>query len=89
MNFADKACPVVFRDPSMQQILGTYFQQYVAALQAQAQLNKAQPRVYGHPPLNIQLPGLVVQASGHMGAYSGRAYIPEMLPQATIIDKIQ
>lgn len=21
MNFADKACPVVFRDPSMQQIL--------------------------------------------------------------------
>ena len=75
--------------PLMQQILGTYFQQYVDALKSQSQLDQAQPRVYGHRPLNIQLPGLVVQASGHMGAYSGRAYIPEMLPQATIIDQIQ
>lgn len=73
--------------PQMQQILGTYFQQYVSALQAQS--SQAQPRVYGHRPLNLQLPGLVVQTSGHMGSYSGRAYIPEMLPRASFIDQIQ
>jgi hypothetical protein len=73
--------------PQMQQILGTYFEQYVAALKAQ--LNQAQPRAYGHQPLNLQLPGLVVQTSGQMGAYSGRAYIPEMLPQGTLVGQIQ
>jgi hypothetical protein len=75
--------------PSMEQILGTYFQQYVAALKAQAELNQAQGRVYGHQPLNLQLPGLVVQTSGHVGAYAGRAYIPNMLPQAMIVSQIQ
>ena len=73
--------------PQMQQILGTYFQQYVTALQAQS--SQSQSKVYGHRPLNLQLPGLVVQTSGHMGSYSGRAYIPEMLPRASLIDQIQ
>jgi hypothetical protein len=72
--------------PQMQQILGTYFQQYATALKEQSQM---EPRVYGHRPLNIQLPGLVVQASGRTGAYEGRAYIPDMLPQGTIVDQIQ
>jgi hypothetical protein len=75
--------------PSMQQILGIYFDQYVAALKAQAQLSQTQPRVYGHRPLNLQLPGLVVQISGRTGAYSGRAYIPDMLPQGTMVGRIQ
>ena len=68
--------------PPMQQILGTYFQQYSAALQAQ-------PQQYGHRPLNIQQPGLVVQTSGHMRAHSGRAYIPDMLPQGMTVNQIQ
>lgn len=68
--------------PQMQQILGAYFQQYTAALQAQ-------PKHYGHRPLNIQTPGFVVQTGGHMGAYFGRAYIPEMLPQGMKADEIK
>jgi hypothetical protein len=68
--------------PDMQQILGAYFQQYSAALQSQ-------PRHYGHRPLNIQEPGLVVQTGGHMRAYSGRAYVPEMLPQGVKADEIK
>jgi len=68
--------------PEMQQILGAYFQQYSAALQAQ-------PKHYGRQPLNIQQPGLVVQASGHMRAYWGRAYVPEMLPQNVNADEIK
>ncbi len=67
--------------PDMQQILGAYFSQYTAALQAQ-------PHRYGHPPLNIQVPGLTVQTSGHMRSYFGRAYIPEQLPQGIAADEI-
>jgi hypothetical protein len=68
--------------PDMQQILGAYFQQFSAALQAQ-------PHQYGHHPLNIQEPGLVVQTGGHMRAYTGRAYVPGMLPQGVHADEIK
>jgi len=67
--------------PEMQQILGSYFQQYSAALGAK--------RPYGRRPLNIQEPGLVVQTGGHMGAYFGRAYLPEMLPSSLKADEIK
>lgn len=60
--------------PPMEEILGTYFHQYRAALQVQ-------PKRYGHHPLNIEQPGLVVQTGGHMRAYFGRAYIPDLLPE--------
>jgi Protein of unknown function (DUF2844) len=73
--------------PQMQQILGTYFQQYSAALQAQS--NPDQPRIYGHRPLNIQQDGLVVQTSGHMRAHAGRAYIPSLIPQGVTVNQIQ
>lgn len=72
--------------PPMQQILGTYFEQYAAALQAQS---NQQPRIYGHRPLNIQQPGLVVQTGGHMRAHSGRAYVPGLLPQGIAVTQIQ
>jgi hypothetical protein len=68
--------------PSMQQILGTYFQQYSTALQAQ-------PKIYGHRPLNIQEPGLVVQTGGHMRAHFGRAYIPGLLPRGMTANQLQ
>jgi hypothetical protein len=67
--------------PSMQQILGTYFQQYSAALQAQ-------PKTYGHRPLNIQEQGLVVQTGGHVRAYFGRAYVPDLIPAGVTIGQI-
>lgn len=69
--------------PQMQQILGSYFQQYSDALQAQP----TQP--YGHRPLNIQMPGLVVQTSGHMRAHYGRAYVPDMMPAGLQVDQIR
>lgn len=68
--------------PPMQQILGDYFQQYTAALQAR-------PATFGHRPLNIQQSGLVVQTSGHMRAHSGRAYIPSLVPQGVSLNQIQ
>ncbi|HXY14342.1 MAG TPA: DUF2844 domain-containing protein [Terriglobales bacterium] len=68
--------------PEMQQILGAYFQQFSAALQSQK-------KQYGHHPLNLQEPGLVVQTGGHMRAYVGRAYVPEMLPQGVHAEEIK
>lgn len=68
--------------PEMQQILGAYFQQFSAALQTQK-------RQYGHHVLNIQQPGLVVQSGGHMRAYAGRAYVPQMLPASVKIEDIK
>jgi hypothetical protein len=72
--------------PPMQQILGTYFQQYSAALQARS--SQPQPKMYGHRPLDIEQPGLVVQKFGHMRAHSGRAYIPDLLPQGMTVNQI-
>jgi len=69
--------------PPMQQILGAYFQRYSAALQAQPN------KVYGHRPLNIQEPGLVVETGGHMRAHFGRAYIPDLLPQGMTASQLQ
>jgi hypothetical protein len=60
--------------PDMQQIMGTYFAQYSAALQSQE-------KHYGRRPLNIKQSGLVLQTGGHMRDYFGRAYIPSLLPQ--------
>lgn len=68
--------------PEMQQILGTYFQHYTAALQTQ-------PHRYGHPPLNIQEDGFVVQTGGHVRAHFGRAYIPNLLPEGITADQIR
>jgi hypothetical protein len=68
--------------PDMQQIMGTYFDQYSAALQSRQ-------KGYGHRPLNIKQSGLVVETGGHMRDYFGRAYIPSLLPQGFNPDKIQ
>jgi hypothetical protein len=69
--------------PPMQQILGSYVQQYSAGVQAHHAAH------VGRSPLNIQEPGLVVQSSGHARAYFGRAYVPGMLPPGVTPDQIR
>lgn len=68
--------------PDMQQILGPYFQQYSEAL-------SSQPRQYGHRPLNIKQPGLVVETSGHMRAHWGRVYVPALVPEGVSAEQLQ
>lgn len=58
--------------PDMKQILGSYFDQYVQALQSRRVRRGA---------VSIQQPGLVVESGGRMRSFSGRAYVPQMLPQ--------
>jgi hypothetical protein len=69
--------------PDMQQLLGGYFPRYVLAAKAERE------RHVGRAPLNIQLPGLVVQTGGHMRAYFGRAYDPQLLPAGASPDDIR
>jgi hypothetical protein len=69
--------------PDLHQLLGTYFDQYSQAVQAQ----RAQRR--GRGPVLIQLPGLVVQISGHPRSLRGKAYVPQMLPPGMRVEDIQ
>jgi len=63
--------------PDMQQLLGDYFPQYADGAQAQA---KERP---GHRPLQVVQPGFVLQLFGHMRSFTGRAYVPGMVPPGT------
>lgn len=69
--------------PDLHQVLGTYFDQYARAAQSQSGTRM------GRRPLMIQQPGLVVQNGGHLRAFSGRAYVPEMLPSDVRAEDIQ
>lgn len=66
--------------PDLQQVLGTFFDQYTEAVNAERR---------GPGARSIQEPGLVVQSGGHMRAFFGRAYVPQMLPQDVSADEIR
>jgi hypothetical protein len=67
--------------PDLRQLLGTYFDQFSQAEQAQ--------RAQRHGPVLIQQPGLVVQISGHMRSFWGKAYVPQMLPPGVHVEDIR
>ena len=70
------------RIPDLRQLLGAYYDQYERAAAA--------ARTMRHRgPLLIQEPGLVVQSGGHMRAYSGWAYAPDLLPAGVRAEEIR
>jgi Protein of unknown function (DUF2844) len=60
--------------PDLRQLLGPYFDEYTQAVQVQ----RAQHRSRGS--LLIEHAGLVIQISGHMRSFVGKAYVPQQLP---------
>ena len=66
--------------PNLRQALGRYFDIYVTAAKA---------KHAGHRHLEIQQSDLVVQSSGHMRAFSGRAYLPQSLPAGTTVAELR
>jgi Protein of unknown function (DUF2844) len=66
--------------PDLRQVLGQYFEPYA---------NGKRLKHSGHGHLTIQQPGLVVHSRGHMRAFSGQAYIPDMLPPGVTVEEIQ
>jgi hypothetical protein len=69
--------------PDLTALLGTYFPQYVAGVQA----SHAAGIVHG--PAIVEQPGLVVHSGGHMGAFSGQAWLPQDLPAGVTPADIQ
>jgi uncharacterized protein DUF2844 len=69
--------------PDMRQLLGSSFEQYAQAAKAQRST-----RMRRGPRL-IEEPGLTVEMSGHPRSFSGRAYIPGMLPPGVPAEDIR
>jgi len=67
----------------MRQILGSYFEQYRAAVQGQTTGRMARR------PVMIDQPGLLIQIGGRVRAFAGRAYIPDKLPSGVRVEDIQ
>jgi hypothetical protein len=60
--------------PDLNNLLGTYFPQYLAGVEAVRAVRG------GHGPVAVEQSGLVVHSGGHMGAFSGDAWLPQALP---------
>jgi hypothetical protein len=69
--------------PDLSALLGSYFPQYVAGVKA----SRAAGVVHG--PGVVEQPGLVVHSGGHMGAFSGQAWVPQDLPAGVSASDIQ
>ncbi|OIQ91398.1 hypothetical protein GALL_266720 [mine drainage metagenome] len=68
------------RMPDLQQLLGNYFADYRAAAAAKRA---------GRGLVRLRQPGLVLHSGGHMRAFFGQAYIPQLLPAGVAIDEIR
>jgi len=80
----DKVFAVSWRGPlipDLRQMLGGYYGQFQQAANA--------PHLGGHRHLTIREPGLVVQSSGRMRAFFGRAWAPDLVPQNFSVDDIK
>lgn len=64
--------------PDLRQLLGSYFQQYLEAIQGG-----------GTGARVIRQPGLVVYTGGHMRAFRGLAYVPQLQPQGVVSEHLQ
>jgi hypothetical protein len=68
--------------PDLQQLLGSYFTPYQQAAQAA----KRRP---GRAPVSIHQSSLVVEQSGHMRGFVGRAYLTDQIPSGVTEESIR
>jgi hypothetical protein len=66
--------------PNLRQTFGRYYDTFVTAAKAKHS---------GHTHLQIEQPGLVVQSSGHMRAFAGRAYLPQAVPSGVGLGELR
>jgi len=62
--------------PDLEKLLGTSFKSYTAAVAAETHRGLKRP-------LRVATSDLVVESDGHMRAFSGRAYLPALIPAGT------
>jgi len=65
--------------PDLRQTLGAYFGKYQAAPRAGRS---------GHAHDNVEQPDLVVRSSGHLRAFSGSAYVPQLVPGGVVVEQL-
>jgi hypothetical protein len=70
--------------PDLRQVLGDHFDRYQAAMQSRQHGART-----GRGGVVIDEPGLVVQMSGHPRAFTGRAYLPALLPAGVQLESIR
>lgn len=70
--------------PRLDQLLGTHFAGYVEGARQQQRL-----RAGAHHHAVVEQGDLVVQASAHLNAHSGRAWLRSLLPSTTARDAIR
>lgn len=66
--------------PDLRQVLGSYYEPY---------LNEAKFSRSRRGPVLVQQTDLVVHSGGHMRAFFGRAYLPQLLPTDVQVDEIK
>ena len=66
--------------PDLKQLFGDHFPTFQS---------EAQARGSARGPLRINRPDLVIQSGGHMRAFSGRAYLPQLLPAGATAAEIE
>jgi hypothetical protein len=69
--------------PDLASLLGSYFPQYTAGVQAAHQARG------WRAPVAVETSGLVIRTGGHMGAFSGQAWLPSALPAGVAGTDIQ
>jgi hypothetical protein len=69
--------------PDLRQVLGDQFDRYQAAMQSRQRART------GRGAVVIDEQGLVVQMSGHPRAFTGRAYLPGLLPAGVQLESIR
>ena len=68
--------------PDLNQLLGTYFPEYTEAA-------KQVQRTPGRRHLSVTTENVIVETSGRMRAWRGRAYAPDLIPTGVNINEIQ
>lgn len=69
---------------SLDTLLGNYFPAWQKGLAAAQSARRG-----GYGPVAVHQADLVVETGGHMGALTGRAWLPKALPQGFNVDQIQ
>ncbi|KVG67306.1 DUF2844 domain-containing protein [Burkholderia pseudomultivorans] len=69
--------------PDLASLLGSYFPQYTAGVEA------AHAARGWRAPVSVSTSDLVIRTGGHMGAFSGQAWLPTALPAGLTGNDIQ
>jgi len=67
--------------PDLRQLFGDYFESFRSAAAAQSHPG-------GHRQFSIQQSDFVMQASGHLRAFQGRAFVPSLVPSGVTISEL-